>query len=243
MKKILIVILLFVSSGLFAQAYFYGQNQSYGDPPVGTYPAYVDNGGIAFTGGATVAVPFPATVNRDDILIVQLLDADADTFITPLGWGLIYSDSENRNASVAFYWLRATGSESGTVNFTSGTDDGNGYWGLMSRYSGCTTNDPPYEDATGEAVTQNTTPDVPAMTSTSGYRLAVGLACVEDDALVSSYPSNYTSAFSISDRGGSDARMMGCWQEILSAGAVGVENWVLQTNEYHGTVGFLLLPE
>ena len=83
------------------------------------YPAYEDNGGIADGTDYAVAVPYPGTVNENDILLVCVLDADNDSFDVPSGWAKITEDTSNAQASFAWYWKRATGSETGSETFTS----------------------------------------------------------------------------------------------------------------------------
>ena len=37
-----------------------------------TFPAYIDNGGIADSGGASVDVPYIGTINETDILLAAV---------------------------------------------------------------------------------------------------------------------------------------------------------------------------
>lgn len=108
----------------------------------GVPPIWEENGTIASTYFATsLNVPYPSTVNADDILIMVVWrTVTYQTFSTPSGWTSIDSNSY---PSRRVWWKRATGSESGTqtVSITNASDT---TFGIMMRFSGCITSGTPY---------------------------------------------------------------------------------------------------
>ena len=123
-------------------------------------PLYIDNGGIATGIGASVDVPFTGTVNENDILIITVGDADNDTFSIPVGWERIAAESTNTNCSYDSFWLRAAGTESGTVTCTSALTAGQLVWGVMTRFSNCVLTGIPYEIMTSDPVVRSTSTSV-----------------------------------------------------------------------------------
>lgn len=238
MKNFVLLILIFFTLTCNGQSYFWSHT-AHTVPYDGSYPAYVDNGGIAAEGDFEVNVSYPATVNLNDILIAQLLDADNDAFATPAGWTLIYQEGANANASHAYFWKRATGDESGTQLFTTALSAGSGVYGVISRYSGCITSGTPYEDATGAAVTQTSTPTIPAMTATAGGRLAVGFVTIEDNITLTGH-SGYTNAYQEMSVFGGDANLAGAHQQ--TDGNIASDALSLASAEYTGILGILLIP-
>lgn len=243
MRRLIFILFVCFSFLSYGQDDTFAANSFARVPPVPYDGAvYVENGGIAFGADASVDVPFPGTVSANDIFIISVLDADNDAFDTPTDWALIYQDAANANATVAFFWLRAAGTESGTVTVTGSLTAGQGVWGVMSRYTGCVTTGTPYEDATGVAVSQTSTPTIPEITSTDVNRLAVGLVSVEDNITLTGM-SAYTQAFQELSTGGSDANLAGFTQEITTASTVVAEALSLASAEYTGIVGILLKPD
>ena len=203
------------------------------------YPVYEGNGGIAAAGDYSVDVPYPSGISAGDILIVQLLDADNDSFNTPTDWALIYQEGANSNASHAYFWKRATGSESGTETFTSVLNAGAGVYGVMSRFSGCASAGTPYENISGVAVSQTSTPTIPALTIGGIDRLAVGFVTVEDNISLTGL-TDFTQAYQLESTFGGDANLGCFYQEVSSNTAA--DELALATGEYTGVLGFALLP-
>ena len=198
---------------------------------------YEDNGGIAFDAGASVAVPYPATVNENDILILQVVDNDDDTFSAVTGFTSIYSENATKTMSIGFWWKRATGLESGTITVDSALPVGAGIFGVISRYSGCIESGTPYEDPTGVAVSKTTTPTIPAMTNSGGSRLAVGLVSMLADVALSG-ETDYTEAFQQNDANG--CNLSGYYQ--ITSGSPGSDA-LSSSNELIGLLGILLIPK
>lgn len=178
-------------------------------------PVYEDNGGIATGSGvASIDVPYPATVNENDILIVTVMDADSDSFNTPAGWTKIDEYTANDNLSVAWFWKRAAGTESGNETFTSLATTGNTIAGIMSRFSNCITSGVPYEDATKGNLIQDTTIDVPTVTATDWDRLACVFAAIEDDVSMDT-ATGYTERYEITTAVGDGGALVLQDQEVL----------------------------
>ncbi len=132
------------------------------------------------------------------------MDADSDTFNTPAGWGKINEYIANDNLSVAWFWKRATGTESGTEVFSSFSPNGNLIAGVMARFSNCIKIGIPYEDATKGNLIQDTTIDVPTVTATDWDRLACVFAAIEDNVLMDTatdYAEQYELLTGIGDGG------------------------------------------
>lgn len=206
-----------------------------------SYPAYMGNGGMSALQDDYVDVAFPSTINANDILIIFAADADDDTFLAVTDFTWIDGDSADPNVSIGYWWKRATGSESGTVRVTSTNIAGNGIYGCMYRFSGCTTSGTPFEDPTIEAVTQTVQPLVPQVTSGGVGRLAVNFLGVEDDTSVTG-ATTYTQIASDIDLTGTD---FGFWvyaQEIPSSGNVDQMYLGVNPQEYCGSLTLLLIP-
>jgi len=149
------------------------------------YSVYEGSGLIGTGTDYSVDVPYPLTINANDILIATLLDADNDTFDTPSGWTKILEDGSNSNASVAIYWMRAVGTESGVETFTSILNSGSLVAGIMHRYSGCTTSGDPISDSFINGVSQATAHSMNSgnITVLSEECTVVGFAIVEDNTI------------------------------------------------------------
>jgi hypothetical protein len=197
------------------------------------YPAYEDNGGI-FTGtDYNVVVDCPATVNANDILVAQLLDADDDTFSPPDGsWFPLYNCVHN-NASAGWFWKRADGTEDGaSITFTSVLDSGAGVYGVIHRISGCVTTGLPFEISFGRTpTTQTDAPATHAIRTRGATRLAVSFITAEDDGAITGW-SNFTEEANLSSTVGGDARLMCGSQQIASASNISTDTLSNVASEY-----------
>ena len=81
------------------------------------YPVYESNGGIAADSGASVVVPWPASVVENDIVITIVGDEDNDSFATPVSedWLKVNEHTNNSNFSAAWFWHRVTAGEESTL--------------------------------------------------------------------------------------------------------------------------------
>jgi hypothetical protein len=213
----------------------------YANGVYGGGPRYEDNGGVAAGTDASVDVPYPSTVDADDILIAIVGDADNDTFSTPSGWAAIHSDSANSNFSYAAFWLRAVGTESGTETFTSALSDGQVVAGIMYRFSGCKTTGDPFEDSDEDVVAQGTTANIPAMTSAGTNRLAVWMVAIEDDTGTSDDATDYDEISDLTTTTGSDMGFSLFTQQVES-GSVSADSCTIGGSDYNGSVGVVLIP-
>jgi len=208
------------------------------------YPIYQSTGGIGTGTDYAVDVPYPSIVNADDILIASIMDADNDTFNVPAGWTKIDEDGTHSNLSVAFYWKRADGTETGSVTFTSLLNSGSLVAGIMYRYSGCVKYGVPYENSSGaKAVTQSTTFTAnPSVSKTNGQRLGVAFLIVEDNTLVGIWNNahGYSEDSSLSTSTGSDAAFAAASSEDSSADSVISSG---NGNEYYSSISLHLIPE
>ena len=103
-------------------------------------PVYASSGSLSSGTGSTASVSFPSTVNADDILVMITAVKTSATFTTPSGWTKFGSINDSE-MSYAWYWKRATGSESGTQSVSISAS---GDWGgIIYRYSDVNTGSNP----------------------------------------------------------------------------------------------------
>ena len=206
------------------------------------YPVYEGNGGIAAGSDAAVAVPYPGTINANDILIVIVGDADNDSFDVPSGWAKVGSHTTNTNFSSAWYWMRSpSGSESGTETFTSALSDGAVVAGVMLRFSGCVTTGDPYEAATSAGVTRSTSATISEIETLGAERLCCCLIGVEDN-LGTSGGTNYSEAMDVTTATGTDMGFSLFTYQKATAGVVSSETATVGGNDYWSTYTFALKP-
>jgi hypothetical protein len=208
------------------------------------YPVYEDNGGIGASSDAAVDVPYPATVNENDILIVTVGDEDNDTFSTPSGWNAVDSFSAVSIFSSAWFWMRAAGTESGSETFTSASSDGSCVAGLMFRFSGCATGGDPYEantSASDLAAPLTDNPTVSEITTLGPERLCCCLPATEDNRTFSG-GTNYSVVAQDSTAQGNDMAFGLATYQKAAAGVVSSETISIDQTEAWTTFTFALLP-
>lgn len=155
------------------------------------YPAYEGNGGKVEGSGTTVDVPYPLTINANDILIMMCVYEGAGrTIATPSGWTLMEYINNSSSTNVYLFYKRAIGSETGneTLTITIATL----HLGVMLRYSASVTTGTPYEDLTEVSTAYDNNWDAAAITTTDVNRLAVCYGYGRKATAVTSYPSSYT---------------------------------------------------
>jgi len=169
---------------------------NYEAPAVG--PTYVDNGGVGESLGGSVDVPYPATVDENDILILQLLSSEAANHNAIDGWTKVTEVDQGTNSTVSWYWKRAAGTESGSVTATKGTASGS-FYGLISRWSGCITSGTPYEESSSTSGS-SAAASSSSITPTGNGRRIVCLIAAEGDIPVGTLAGgNYAEDFEITD--------------------------------------------
>ena len=210
------------------------------------FPVFQQAGTIGTGTDFSCDVPYPSTVNADDIIIASIMDADNDTFDTPAGWTKFDEDSSNNNMSFALYWLRADGTETGTVTFTSLLNSGSLVAGIMYRYSGCVKVGIPLQFATSNPVSQSSTLFVSFGSNDPDalQRLAVGIGIVEDNTINGFTPGGdtFTEDSRLSTSVGSDAHFAVCSLEV-GATAPATPNWSMSSSEYKAGISLYLIPE
>jgi len=206
-------------------------------------PVYEGHGGIAAGTGASVDVPYPETVNENDILFISVGDADDDSCTTPDGWTLVIgTGTTERNWSCVWYWKRALGTESGVETVTSLSADGAAIFGIMVRYSGCITSDPPWEDMGGYEVRQDTTYLARQLVTTGANRLGVCLVNVEDNVGIGIATLWDTLDFNELDGTGGDATLAGISVQMPVATTIASSYGAIGGNDYHSACCLALIP-
>ena len=160
-------------------------------------PAYIDNGGLAVATDGDLDIAYPGTVSADDILLIQVLSDDAGTHGAISGFTKVTQRSHSTVASASWYWKRATGSESGTVNCLN-TDTSGLFVGVMSRWSGCIASGTPYEQQQEADGVGNNSVSSSAITPVTDENRVVCLVCVEDNTYSGPLTGgNYANNFSL----------------------------------------------
>jgi hypothetical protein len=210
------------------------------------YPAYEDNGGIAAGGEAGVDVPYPSTVNANDILVIVMMDADNDTFTIPTGtttWYRIHADSASANCSYDTFWTRAAGTETGTITVNSALSAGSLVAGIMYRFSGCRETGTPFEIPQEKVVNQNTSASTLLDPTETTWldRLVVQFQILEDNyTIVADTGEGFTQSANDGTTTGSDCQFGIQTKQMATAGAISSDDYLVWswggTNEYHGDV-------
>lgn len=96
------------------------------------------------------AVPYPATVNADDLLVLHIV-TNGGTVTTPSGWTAVFDETTLTNPKGGLFIKVADGSETGNLTVTVGSTTGNA---MMFSYTGVDTTTP--QDATATNSTDST---------------------------------------------------------------------------------------
>jgi hypothetical protein len=198
------------------------------------YPAYEDNGGIGADTGATVDVPFPATVDENDVLFTVVGDADNDSFSVPAGWTRVDACTGTAAFACECFWKLASGSESGTETFTSASANGNTIAGIMFRFSGCIVGPTPFEGEVTVGVSVSDSPTISEVTSTGPESLFCCLMGVEDNRTFSG-GTNYSVAAQELTATGDDMAFALYTYQKAAAGTVSAETGTIDQSESWGT--------
>lgn len=138
-------------------------------------------------------IPFPATVNADDVLVAACIsDAGSGRFQAPSGWAGIIG-----NSYLSLFWKRAVGTESGTQTFPTDQPASPTFWmgGVMYRFSGCITTGTPFELNAGTSISTSTTVPIPALSgNTTGIdRLVCNVTMMKQVITASTGNDNATN--------------------------------------------------
>ena len=212
------------------------------------YPVYEGNGGIGTGTDYSADLPLPSTVNEWDILFAEVMDADDDGFDLPDGWQRFQEHKTSSNLSVALYWYRADGTETGSVTFTSFLNAGSLVAGIIHRYSGCKRYGVPFEGWDNGGLVLNTSHTIVVSGSplTLGTeRLAVGLCIVEDNTINSFTGSGWTEDSRLSTSVGNDAHFAMASYPLPNINSRPGANavWGFSSNEYAWVGMLFLIPE
>jgi len=180
---------------------------------------YEDDGGLAaVTGEATIDVDFPSTVNEDDFLWLMVVSRTTYEPSYPGGDWTGFGKSNNPNRSCMYAWMRATGSESGSVTVTLGASVDS--YAVMIRVSGVITEGTPW----GAAMGAGTVDEFPwfSINSMGGYQpgsLSVVLVGGLDDEGAIDDGVTYDEVFDYTSSLGSDGGAM-CYTHAPPGGAM-----------------------
>lgn len=189
-------------------------------------PAWRSSNVIAGAVATSLALPYPAGIAANDILLVRLSsDVGTGTNLnTPTDFTAIGSEVDEGTTFVGnVFWKRATGSESGTLTISQSSGGGGSdvFMGTMHAISGCVASGDPIEDTdvahiTDDELTSGT------VTTLGANRLIVQLWAISDN-LVGDPTAPYTENYEITTGLGSDGAHAFCSAEKASAGVSDVD--------------------
>lgn len=208
----------------------------------GSPSVYEDDGGWVENTGRTLNVPYPTTVNENDILIIASSYNSGDIDTTLSGWNLIYNNGDN-SCDFAYWWKRANGTETGNVTITDISTSIQSFNGIMFRFSGCTTSGTPYESLSGNFTTGSTI-NLQEIISTDSNRLATQIFIENrQSTVISSTYSNSYSNYYDAGTGNANKYTSGVFTlDVATASTVLEEN--ISTNFARKTsIGFMLIPQ
>jgi hypothetical protein len=96
--------------------------------------------------GTSIDVPYPSDIAAGDMLLLLVLTKDSNDISTPAGFTQGDARGQNSALRAEWFWKRATGFESGTLNVTKAAGTTLLY-GRMYRYTGVVTSGTPFEAA------------------------------------------------------------------------------------------------
>jgi hypothetical protein len=148
------------------------------------YPIYEDNGGLSSGSGSLITATYPSGISANDILIFTACkDVTTSTNISsgPSGFSYVHTTSTGDSVfTMAAYWKRATGSESGTVSLTWSEAPASFTGAIINNVSRCiTTSNPPIDGvfwlgaASGTGTTTSAT--ILGGTTTGNQRLLINI--------------------------------------------------------------------
>jgi len=183
---------------------------------------------------------YPTYLANNEILIASIITPTSYTFTAPAGWEIIYQDS-HPNASVAYFWKRADGTElrAGTIGFDKSTSAN--AIGYIHGFIGCITTGTPFDGLQTVAVNLNDSVYIPELTS-AGSRYAVGVILVEDNTYTNSF-TNYVELINVATTNATDLELEYGGLLVTAAGTVSQEDVPLSGTDYWSSIGLLLIAQ
>lgn len=220
-----------------------------GSPWIGP-PGLVSSGTVTDRGGTgnPLQVPYPAGLNADDIILMQILSMSIGGTthdITTPGSFAEWSEMQLAFPSWkhALYWLRASGSESGTETVTTSIGTlgaGDIQMGKMTAWRGCVATGTPLEQlGTNGATSVNMTGS--AVTTAGDDRTIINV-CACDDNTLSAEASGWTEQYEELTAINSDAAIKLYSKEKPTAGLEAAATHVLATSERWAVITGALIP-
>jgi subtilisin family serine protease len=148
-----------------------------------TSPVFGSAGAAAAALGTSIDVPYPSGTSANDILLLLVMTRDSADVNTPAGFTAGDARGQNSGLRAEWFWKRATGSETGTLNVTKASGSAL-LIGRMYRFTGAAVSGTPFEAAAqGGAGSNATITPVDITTQGANRRVVVLVAEGDDQAL------------------------------------------------------------
>lgn len=131
---------------------------------------------VLATAGTSWAVPYPATVAADDLLII-FMRTNGGAVTTPAGWTSVYAEATVANPKGGVYIKKAAGGETGSVTVTTASTTG---VAVMLSYTGVDTTTPQDVAAVTVAFDGTTNPVAvafPSITTVTAGAVLIAALC------------------------------------------------------------------
>lgn len=158
-------------------------------PSIGSSNTSVESSDVT-----THNIAYPASIADGDLLVAQITTDANETITWPEGWFTCFSQSNGTECTVSVAYRYADGSESGTIDVTTGTVENSAHWCVRIPAGefdiGCPV---VWATATGTSAT----PDPPSLTPGFGaqdYLWICGYGADDDDNFGAGFePTSYTA--------------------------------------------------
>lgn len=162
------------------------------------FPIYQDSAN-SFVRSASVDITLMATVNADDIIIVQYSTNATTTLTVPSGFTEFHNGIRVGDFETRYYWKRMAGTEGGSIDTWETSGLGTGTFITYYRFSGCITTGNPYEELSfvNHFVSTSTSVTHSNNASLGDDRLALMMYHQDDNFAVdrSGSDANYTQSY------------------------------------------------
>lgn len=216
----------------------------------GAMPTKQTSGSAAAIGSSdTIDVPYPASINANDILYLQIAareTSDGTGITTPSGWTPVnhVTDTTGDHA-FGLYWKRAAGTESGNLTVTAAYAGVTGRLlaARMYRFSGCTTSGTPHEAAASGYVASSSTLAQRSITTTGPNRLCCHFNTLQlNTQSLSSFTGESNGDFTEADESNSTTTLQLQTAPMANAGTISGGSIALSPNAAKATFVLALLP-